>query len=386
MKKILIVLLLTGAGVLASCTPPEPAKKMPKLFYLGYAMDTGAGPSFMISEDFNKDDNLDLIVTNSVDHTLSYFKGRGDGTFYDQLVFKTGQDPICITAGLFNADSFLDLAVVNYADQSIQIYLNTKTGSFRNTGHVIYPGKIPINIAAGDFNKDGMDDLVVSMRYHKVIVLIAKGKGRFTDPQEIAVRGQPTGLVVGDYNRDKKVDIGVALAGSGNTGVQVLWGKDDGTFDPSKLFKGGGQPLTIVALDSNNDGYGDFVTSSNVLHAMTSIVSDGKGGFNTLRDFASGNFPKFVASVDFSGDGRADLIVSNATDDRVSVSLGKGDGSFTYPPIYHAVDEYPQGIAMGDFNKDGFIDIAVACRDKNIIDILFKKNMVDPNPPLLKKS
>jgi len=369
-----------------SCSPPKPTKKMPKLFYLGYAMESGAGPSFIITEDFDKDGNLDLISANSVDHTFSYFKGNGDGTFNDQIIFRSGQDPICIVTGLFNADAFLDLAVVNYADQSIQIYLNTKSGSFKNTGQVIHPGKIPINIAAGDFNKDGMDDLAVTMRYFKVNVLLAKGKGKFSDPIEFEVGGQPTGIVSGDYNKDKKTDIAVALAGSGNTGVQVLWGKGDGSFDASKVLKGGGQPLTIVALDSNNDGYGDFVTSSNVLHSLTSIVSDGQGGFNTLKDFASGNFPKFVAAVDFSGDGRDDLIVSNATDDKISVSLGKGDGTFTYPPIYHTVDEYPQGIAMGDFNKDGFIDMAVACRDKNIINILLKKNMVDPNPPPLNKT
>ncbi|PIR00781.1 MAG: hypothetical protein COV66_04985 [Nitrospinae bacterium CG11_big_fil_rev_8_21_14_0_20_45_15] len=386
MKKILIVLLLIGLGVLSSCTPPKPAPKMPQLFYLGYAMEAGAGPSFMISKDFNKDGNLDLIVTNSGDHTFSYFKGRGDGRFDDQIVFRTGQDPICITTGLFNADAYLDLAVVNYADQSIQIYLNTKTGSFRNTGQIIHPGKIPINIAAGDFNTDGMDDLAVSMRYHKVNILLAQGNGKFSEPVEVPVRGQPTGVVVGDYNRDKKMDVGVALAGSGNTGVQVLWGKGDGTFDASKLYKGGGQPLTIVALDSNNDGYGDFVTSSNVLHSMTSVVSDGSGGFTTWKDFASGNFPKFVAAADFTGDGKDDLVVSNATDDKISISLGRGDGTFTYPPIYHSTDEYPQGLATGDFNKDGLIDIAVACRDKNIIDIFLKKDMVNPKTEPMKKS
>ncbi len=350
------------------------------MFLIGYTMDTGLEPSFIISEDFDMDGNLDLIATNSGDHTFSYYKGIGDGTFKDQIIFNTGKDPICVAAGLFNADAFLDLAVLNYADQTVRIFLNTKSGSFRDTGVFLYPGKIPINLATADFNHDGLDDLVISMRYHKVEIMLSKGNGKFSDPVGIAVKGQPTGLVTGDYNHDKKMDVAVALAGSGNTGVQILWGKDDGTFEPSKLFKGGGQPLTIVNLDANGDGFGDFVTSSNVLHAMTSIVNKGDESFETLRDFASGTFPKFVAAADFTGDGLTDIAVSNSTDDAVTISVGNGDGTFTYPPVYHHVDEYPQGMVVGDFNKDGLIDIAVTCRDKRIIDILLKKNMVNPKP------
>ncbi len=373
----LIFLCLTLVG----CPPGNfQKKKMPPLFFIGYTMDTGPEPSFLISEDFNNDGKLDLVVTNSGGHSFSLFKGKGDGTFKDQLVFKTGQDPICVVAADFNNDGYLDVAVLDYADQDIQVYLNTQFGSFLNTGKIIKPGKIPVNLTAGDFNEDGFADLAVTMRYHKIEILFGKGNGEFGSPNPLAVKGQPTGIIVGDYNLDNHLDIAIALAGSGNTGVQIIWGQGDKSFKPSELFRGGGQPLTIANLDVNNDGYLDLITSSNVLHSMTMLVNNGDGTFTTLKDFASGNFPKFVAAEDFTGDGYPDLAVSNSTDDFVSVSLGRGDGTFTYPPIYHGVDEYPQGIATGDFNDDGLIDLAVACRDKKLIDVLIKKNMVNPNP------
>lgn len=372
------VLILVFLAV--GCPEPGIQKKLPPLFALSFAAKTGAEPSFMIAEDFNRDKKLDLVVTNSGDHTFSFFKGNGDGTFKEQKVFPTGRDPICIAAADFNHDGYPDLAELNYADQDIQIFMNTRLGGFQNTGVKIDAGKIPINLTAGDFNEDGFPDLAVTLRYHKVVILTGKGNGRFYPPKSMPVKGQPTALVLEDYNRDGHVDIAVALAGSGNRGVQILWGIGDGTFNPSKLFKGGGQPLTIVNIDVNGDGYSDLVTSSNVLHAMTTIVNNGDETFRTLRDFASGSFPKFVAAADFTGDGLTDVAVSNATDDAISVSLGKGDGTFTYPPIYHRVDEYPQGIVAGDFNADGLIDLAIACRDKGMIDILLKKNMVNPNP------
>ena len=72
--------------------------------------------------------------------------------------------------------------------------------------------------------------------------------------------------------------------------------------------------------------------------------------------------------------------MSNSTDDSITVSLGRGDGTFTWPPIAHVVDEHPQGIVVGDFDHDGLIDMAVTCRDKNLVNILLKRNIVDPKP------
>ena len=372
--------------VLLGCPPPKARKKMPRIFALSYTMDTGQEPSFLITDDFNRDEILDLAVVNSGDRSFSFFKGNGDGTFKDQMVFKTGRDPICLVSADFNDDGYVDIGVLNYADQTVQIYLNTWMGSFKKTNQLLNPGKIPINMAAADFNSDGKIDLMVTMRFSNVVMMLGNGNGLFSQPQSMPVKGQPTGIVVGDYNNDNKTDVAVALAGSGKKGrgVQLLWGKGDGNFEFSNVFKAGKQPLSIVGLDANNDGLTDFVTSSNSLHSLNTIVNNGDKTFASLKDFASGNFPKFVVAHDFTGDGFQDIAVSNSTDDKITVSLGRGNGTFTYPPISHTVDEHPQGMAVGDFNGDGLADIAVSCRDKNLINILSKKNMINPKPNLPK--
>jgi hypothetical protein len=308
------------------------------------------------------------------------YKGNGDGSFKDQVQYKTGADPICLAVADFNRDGFKDLAELNYRDQNIQIFLNTGRGGFKNTGKLIKPGKIPINLIAGDFNEDGSPDLAVSLRYHKVAILFGNGRGRFKDPVSIPVKGQPTGLVVGDYNHDGNIDVAVALAGSGNVGVEILWGDGKGKFEKSKVFKGGGQPLTVANVDANNDGYMDLVTSSNSLHAMTMLMNNKDKTFKTLRDFSAGEFPKFVAAEDFTGDGIVDLAVSNSTHDTVAVTMGRGDGTFVYPPIKHFVDEYPQGLVTGDFDKDGRMDLAVSNRDKNLLTVMLKKNTAPLRP------
>ena len=365
----LILLFTTGCP-----TPSKPKKKFPKVFSVFTVMDTGGEPSFLITDDLDIDGNLDLVVMNSGQHTLSVFKGNGDGSFQEQVQYPTGKGPICVVVADFNTDGFKDLAELNYEDQNIQILLNNGRGGFKNMGKVLKPGRIPITLTTGDFNEDGYPDLMVSLRFHKVALLFGKGSGQFKDPVEIPVRGQPTGLVVGDYDHDQHTDVAVALAGHGNVGVEILWGKGTGKFEPSKLFRGGGQPLTIANIDANNDGFLDLITSSNSLHAMTALINNKDKTFKTLRDFSAGEFPKFVATGDYSGDGLPDLAVSNSTNDTVSVMLGRGDGTFVYPPIKHFVDEYPQGLAAGDFNKDGRMDVAVSNRDKNLLSILLRKN------------
>ena len=380
MKKFHTLICLFLIFVLFGCPPPKARKKMPRIFALSNTLETGLEPSFLITDDFNRDKILDLVVANSGGHSFSFFKGIGDGTFNEQLVYKTGRDPICLVSGDFNDDGYKDIAELNYADQTIQVFLNTRLGSFQKTSQIIKPGKIPLNMISGDFNGDGNLDMAVTMRYFQVVIIMGKGNGFFKQPVTINVNGQPTGIVIGDYNKDKNIDIAVGLAGSGNTGVQILWGQGNGEFENSKVFKGGKQPLTVVNIDVNNDGYLDIVTSSNSLHALTTLVNNKDKTFTSLQDFASGNFPKFVVAADFTGDGFEDIAVSNSTDDQISVSLGKGDGTFTYPPIFHRVDQHPQGMAIGDFNGDGLIDIATSCRDKNLIDILTKKNMINPKP------
>jgi hypothetical protein len=382
MKRYHSIIVFLVVFVLLGCPPPKARKKMPRIFALSYSMETGKEPSFLIADDFNRNGILDLAVVNSGDHSFSFYKGIGDGTFNEQLVYQTGRDPICLVSADYNDDGYKDIGVLNYADQSIEIFLNTRLGSFQKTKQLIKPGKIPINMAAGDFNGDKIMDLVVSMRFSNVTMLLGKGNGYFSNPISMDVKGQPTGIVVGDYNNDGMSDFAVALAGNGNKGVQVLWGKGNGKFEGSKVFKAGKQPLSIVSLDTNNDGLMDFVTSSNSLHSLNTVVNNGDKTFDSLKEFASGNFPKFVVAADFTGDGFQDIAVSNSTDDHISVSLGRGNGSFTYPPIYHRVDEHPQGMAVGDFNGDGLIDIAVSCRDKNVINILSKKDMINPKPDL----
>jgi Bacterial Ig-like domain (group 3)/FG-GAP-like repeat len=75
----------------------------------------------------------------------------------------------------------------------------------------------------------------------------------------------------------------------------------------------------------------------------------------------TGMSPISVATGDFNGDAIPDMAIANEKDDTVSVLLGNGDGTFRKAPQSPVkVGLSPDAIAVGDFNADGKIDLAVA--------------------------
>jgi hypothetical protein len=86
---------------------------------------TGRFPLYVTSGDFNNDNNLDLVVTNTDDDDIGVLLGNGDGTFQNQMKYKSGSKPTSLSVGDFNDDMKLDLAVTNRQEDSVTILLGS---------------------------------------------------------------------------------------------------------------------------------------------------------------------------------------------------------------------------------------------------------------------
>src|SRR3989442_15554132 len=103
---------------------------------------------------------------------------------------------------------------------------------------------------------------------------------------------------------------------------------------------------------------------SSTFPALAQTVS-----FNARRDFVVETNPISVGVGDFNRDGIQDLAVANFGSNTVSVLLGNGDGTFR-PPLTVVVGGGPASVAVGDFNGDGVQDLAVANSGSNTVSVL----------------
>jgi hypothetical protein len=351
-------------------------------FLTAKSYPAGIAPKSVAVGDFNGDGKQDLAVADIGDNYakgqgVSVLLGQGDGSFLTAKTYVAWVDPYSVAVGDFNGDGKQDLAVANhgefpYTNGNVSVLLGQGDGTFPSTP--AFPaGTNPWSVAVGDFNGDGIPDLAVANENSdNVSVLLGKGDGTFLPAQTFDAGTHPRSVAVGDFNADGKLDLAVAGYGRyldyyGNyhnfdETVRVLLGKGDGTFQPAVNYAAGKEPTSVAVGDFNGDGKQDLAVANYYSSGVSVLLGKGDGTFLPAQAFPAGTKPWSVAVGDFNGDGILDLAVANYTaygNGTVSVLLGKGDGSFL-PAVNYTVGAYPISVAVGDFNGDGFLDLAVA--------------------------
>ena len=229
------------------------------------------------------------------------------------------------------------------------------------------------DMATGDFNHDGFDDIaVVNRQSSNIAILLGQQGGTFAAPVYEQTSGANQDDILAAYmNADAHLDL-VAMGGSissyTGTHVQVLLGDGTGNFTLGDSEQVGTYPEALVAGDFDGDNDTDIAVSQDASYpsGFNLLLNNGSG---VLTQKSVNQTPETVGirgidAGDFDGDGKLDVVVAGGTNRKAWVFFGKGDGTFVTPgtsiSVTPSTDHAADYVAVDDFNGDGFDDVAVA--------------------------
>lgn len=345
---------LTSAGTAALKFVPGIGTHTYKAVFLGTNTDASSSSS-----------SVTLTVVGSGSYpSVTTITQSGSAGNYKLTASVAGGEAIPPTGHV----SFLDTNNSNYVlgTSPLSTLAGTPTQGFINSSTpTTY--SYPQAVAVADFNGDGKLDLAIPdySPVSSVSILLGKGDGTFTAAPGVSVTGNAGSIAVGDFNGDGKADLAITLPD--NNEVAVLLGNGDGTFTAAPIISDTNGPFFVTVGDFNGDGIEDLAVVNPAGLNLSILLGNGDGTFKLASNPAAGSGldPVAAAVGDFNGDGKLDIAVaddarSTGVPGSVTILLGNGDGTFTQAPVSPATGDSPLSIAVADFNGDGKADLAVA--------------------------
>lgn len=339
--------------------------------------------------DFNHDGKLDLAVVSYCCPIggVSILLGNGDGTFRPPVNYAAGVQPFSIVAVDFNHDGNLDLAIADSRSQYFYILLGSADGTFEKASRGPELPSNPEMVQTGDFNGDGIPDLVTAS-YSVISVTLGNGDGTFQEPINIPPPTAVESIAVGDFNGDGNPDLAEAGTFGSESGVTILLGRGDGTFEDGDTYPTDTSPESIAVADLNADHKLDLAIANSEGGSLDVLLGNGDGTFEAPVPYPI-PFCGWVTVADVNGDGIPDLVTATDYDLAHNISgagilLGNGDGTFQGPIYYQGNSYTTSNVVVGDFNGDGKTDLVITNSASNNVLGMLNTGVVgfSPTTPL----
>ena len=253
-------------------------------------------------------------------------------------------------------------------------------------------GPNPVSIATADLNGDGIPEIVIANR------------GRLADIREerpandtvsflsaekpLEYRAQPplrTGfgpyeVVIANIDALKAPDIVVVnFHATRNRDLTLLRNIGENLFEPhhysisddaltyNRMYDSEGQPYfskpaltSLIIEDIDQDGYRDAIATGWSSDVIVYFPGHPEAYFGDPRIIDLPGGPRGIAAGDFDGDGKMDLAVTLYSDNEIAILQGDGSGAFTLVERFESRGKLPHKIRWADINNDGKNDLIVS--------------------------
>lgn len=363
-------------------------------FGLRPTIPAGTIPTDAVTADFNGDGHLDWAIVNGGDNSIWVYLGRGNGTANPPTIINlVGASPIWLTAVSLRNNGIVDLVIAEADSNTIGVLLGNGDGTFQAEAEYSVPAP-PIFVVAADFNGDGKPDIAAGLlgipSTGPVAMLPGDGSGHLGAALFTATNTPSSGvwLSIADLNKDGSPDLVIVDSVDNyppHGGAQVYLNNGNGTFQAGQNFDLGTDgitPFSSALADLNGDGCIDAVDPQ-IFGVIDVYLGNCDGTFQDppFAVYELGDVGYSAQLVDLNHDGNLDFVTSGfvlqgaggsglgeLAGDLVCVMFGDGTGHFASGGVYRG-EPSMIGIALGDFNEDGFPDIVTANEGSNSASI-----------------
>ena len=271
-----------------------------------------------------------------------------------------------VAYGDFNNDGLQDLVVTGGGSNTVSVFIARKDGTFAPRVDLATP-PVPyvfnFNVTVADLDHNHHPDILVSggnpVGY--VDIFHNNGDGTFNPtPQNISVGFGPDIVKTADLRRDGRQDI---ITGNNFAAdVSVRLNNGDGTFGPERHYPVGPGPQGMVIDDVNHDGIPDIVTGNfgRIEDSLSVLIGRGNGTFYPARDYAAGNSVNDVAVGDLTGNGVQSAVTADLVNEQADVLVGNRCGTGFLPPKRYPIAPGVNRMVLSDLTNDGRLDIVTS--------------------------
>ncbi|WP_394225597.1 FG-GAP and VCBS repeat-containing protein [Pseudoalteromonas spongiae] len=276
----------------------------------------GGGAKTLAKVDLDNDGVSDLLGISLFRGQIIKYLNQGNGTFSSSGFVSSLNYPSAMATHDMDQDGFSDLFVAEYGAKQVRVYRNDGTGQLAESAIIKIPNIIPYAISAVDLNQDGSTELIIS-----------------------------------SFSADRSGDLFQLVDSIQNQEVAIYEKSPDGYVKSRSIAN-----TAAVTLDSYLDSeHGLVIASAEIDTGNVSVYRSSDGFSGMVVD--QSNAPYGVGFADVDDDGDMDIVTAHYGPYSLRI-IYNVNGSYSSAIEIGEGEDGLTAVSVGDFNNDGYQDIA----------------------------